>query len=375
MDSPRRFWIKVLLFENIKECSLVSQSGFNTNIQSAAEALNSSDHRTEITVTVNDGMIMLNGKPFGYEVLLQPHEPSIFSINDTPYRGNVRFIVNRQTATFIAINELPVEAYLRGVVGAEMPSYWQAEALKAQAIAARTYCLYIKQRFGAKRSWDVKKTQSHQVYRGVNAETATVKNAVTETSGMVLSYRKNDGSEKIFPSYYSSSCGGHTEDSRNVYGGDAYPPLIGVPCNYCRDVARKSFFYWPKAVFDAAKVSAVLIKRYPKLKSLDSISTIEPIKRPNRRITSVKLIGKNGKNASLRGEDMRLTIDPTGTKIRSMLCEMIKGDGTYTFRNGKGFGHGVGMCQCGAQGMARKKNKYDQILAHYYPGSVIVKTY
>jgi len=288
----------------------------------------------------------------------------------------LRLIVGADGRSFDVINVVPLEAYLCGVVGAEMPSYWEPEALKAQAIASRTYSLFIKRRFGSGRGWDVRKTQSHQVYGGVSAESVTVRAAVNETAGLVLTCRGADGQEGIFPTYFSSTCGGHTQNSKDVFG-DSYSALVGVQCPYCRDVAKMSFYFWPMAEFEGGDVSARLINRYPKLAGLKVIEAIEPFKVSKYgkfgRITSVRLIGKDGKSGYLRGEDLRLTVDPSGTKIRSSACEILKLGDKFRFYAGRGYGHGVGMCQCGAEGMARRGKSCEEILSYYYPGSKIMR--
>jgi stage II sporulation protein D len=89
----------------------------------------------------------------------------------------------------------------------------------------------------------------------------------------------------------------------------------------------------------------------------------------------VNLTGTNGKSEFLRGEDLRLTIDPAGNRIRSIACKIANLDGKVAFLAGRGFGHGVGMCQCGAQGMAMQGKTANEILSHYYPGSKLVKAY
>jgi stage II sporulation protein D len=89
----------------------------------------------------------------------------------------------------------------------------------------------------------------------------------------------------------------------------------------------------------------------------------------------VKLTGTNGRSEFLRGEDLRLTIDPAGNRIRSIACKIAIIEGKVAFLAGRGFGHGVGMCQCGAQGMAMQGKTAGEILQHYYPGSKLVKAY
>ena len=86
----------------------------------------------------------------------------------------------------------------------------------------------------------------------------------------------------------------------------------------------------------------------------------------------MQLIGKNGATDTVRGEDFRLCLDPTGRKIKSAIFTVEKKGDTVLFQNGLGFGHGVGLCQCGAQGMARKGQTYQNILSYYFPESELV---
>ena len=376
MDISERLWMRVLLFEDVSEFSLSSEGGFVAVDVGIGSKSDFGGNGRTVKVVLSGGRIIVAGAPFGREVLIRPRKPFVVTINDERYRGNLRLIVGADGQSFDVINVVPLEAYLGGVVGSEMPSYWEPEALKAQAIASRTYSLFIKRRFGSGRGWDVRKTQSNQVYGGVSAESATVRAAVNETAGLVLTCRGADGEEGIFPTYFSSTCGGHTQNSKDVFG-DSYSTLVGVECPYCRDVAKMSFYFWPMAEFEAGDVSARLINRYPKLAGLKVIEAIEPFKVSDYgnfgRITSVRLIGKDGKSGYLRGEDLRLTVDPSGTKIRSAACEILKVGDKFRFYAGRGYGHGVGMCQCGAEGMARRGKSSEEILSYYYPGSKIMR--
>jgi len=238
--------------------------------------------------------------------------------------------------------------------------------------------LYIKDYFGGKRTWDLTRTQANQVYLGVKAESDQIWNAVNQTKSQVLVCKQTDGSERLFPAYYSSTCGGHTENSERVFG-DSFQPLGGVPCPYCKDVAKPSFFFWPMAKFDKTNVATRLLQKYPKLKQLGEIINIVPAKQSNygkfSRLTLVKLLGSAGKSDFLRAEDLRLTIDPTGRKLKSTICQIVNMGDKWAFLSGRGYGHGVGMCQCGAQAMARQGKTAGQILFYYYPGSKIVRVY
>ncbi len=384
MDIESQFWVRVLLLDKATDCTIhisspfsVSTLGSDLQMETLVARFDKLDGPSKVQVSA--GKITLAGRVFaGSEAIICPDNPHIFSLNGNEYRGKLKLILTSDGNSVDAINIVPLEPYLAGVVGAEMPDYWEPEALKAQAIVARTYCLYNKQRLGSRRRWDVKKTQANQVYRGVSAESAQVWDAVNRTSGQVLTCRHPNGTEDIFPAYYSSVCGGHTENSQNVFG-DSYGPLAGVTCPYCKDVAKLSLFFWPMAQFDKTTVTTRLHQRYPKLKELGEITKIIPVERSDygsiSRVTRVRLVGSTGKSDFLRGEDLRLTIDPTGREIKSTICQIIKWGQNWAFVAGRGWGHGVGMCQCGAEGMARQGKTATRILYYYYPGAKIVNIY
>jgi len=376
IDSPKQTWVRVLLFGNLRECTIASMSGFEVeDIDSGTLA----DFRSDepFVVRVSDGMLMIGEHRFGNEISIRPHEPHVFRINDKRYRGHLRLSVDESEQTFEAVNHVPLESYLFGVVGAEMQSYWEPEALKAQAVASRTYCLFIKDRFGKNRTWDMTQSESSQVYRGLDAETPTVRVAVSATTGEVLvAPSADDGRELIISTYYSSSCGGHTEAAENVFGGKQIASLRGVQCSYCAGVARRSNYYWKPVTMTMRQISEKLIQRYSTLEKLEDISDFKVSKLGHKgRAVRVRLIGKNGATDTVRGEDFRLCLDPTGRKIKSAIFTVEKNGNKVTFQNGLGFGHGVGLCQCGAQGMARKDKTHKDILSYYFPNSKLVTIY
>ena len=389
MDIETRFWIRVLLLDNIKTLKLKIASSFSIiNPQAQLAQAHFDREDAPITVEIINGRITIAGWSFtGREVIILPDEPYIFNMNGDDYRGKLKLVLNPEGDSFNAINLVPLEPYVASVVGTEMPDYWEPEALKAQAIAARTYCLYIKKQFGPNRDWDVRKTQANQVYRGVSAESAQTWNAVNRTQGQVLVCKRgvDTGSAKrstqyeLFPAYYSSTCGGHTENSKNVFGGDFFEPLAGVACPYCRDVAKKNFFFWQTVQFDKAYVTNRLLLRYPNLKQLGEIKNISPDKQSDykqfSRLTRVRLTGSTGKSDVLRAEDLRLAIDPTGLKLKSTIFKISNNGDKWTFSSGRGFGHAVGMCQYGTQAMARQGKSTKRILSHYYRRSRIVNVY
>ena len=388
MSVEQRFMVRVLLADDANHCTVKMRGGFNLFNSDGSVLIPDTifaNSGQPMDVGVMGGEFTIGGRRFATrEITILPDEPFTFVMDGNEFRGKLLLKANVDGLTFDAINIVPVEPYLAGVVGAEMPDRWEAEALKAQAIAARTYCLYNKKKFGYTRDWDVARTQASQVYLGLRGESASVWRAVNDTAGEILVCEQaglpgaGASGEELFPTYYSSSCGGHTEDAKNVFG-DLLGPLRGVDCPYCRGVARPDIFFWPMVQFDKETVAVAVQKKYPQLKELGDIANISAVKQSDypdfSRITMVKLTGTNGRSEFLRAEDLRLTIDPAGNRIRSVACKIAIIEGRVAFLAGRGFGHGVGMCQCGAQGMAMQGKTAGEILQHYYPGSKLVRVY
>jgi stage II sporulation protein D len=381
MDTARSSWVRIRLDGGLTSCMIgvPGSSSVTTGEQPVAGVKMPRDFKP-FAVAVAPGGISVNGVLLqGQRVTIVPGSPFVFDFNGKRYRGDVTITIGADGRTFEVVNEVPLEAYLAGVIGSEMPYYWEPEALKAQAIAARTYCLHTKMRYGVNRAWDVSPTQAHQVYSGISAETAQIWAIVNATQGKVLVCTGEDGQESVFPTYYSSTCGGHTEDGSNIFG-ESWSALKGVPCPYCRDVAPAEKFQWPTASYDLAEASRLVFEKYPKLRNLGEIRSIVPSKESKyeggwSRIIYVRLTGTSGQTGVLKAQDLRLALDPSGQKIKSTAC-VIQVDGrTLRFIGGRGWGHGVGMCQCGAEGMARKGFTVEQILGYYYPGAAIRVNY
>jgi len=425
MDIAPQFWVRVLLLNDIKTCTVTLKTAFELYDPQTAQKRTFQKPDAPIKIWTSEGKftftppltLPIDNKTTGEdafsagtELVICPQSPHIFNIDSRDYRGKLKLVLNQNKSSFDAVNLIPLEPYLAGVVGAEMPRWWKPEALKAQAIAARTYCLYIKKRFGQNRHWDVTKTAGNQVYLGLAGESAQIWRAVNATLGRLLVCQADDQSGQnqtikdlqgtdyvLFPAYYCSVCGGHSENSQNVFGGNWFEPLAGAPCPYCKKVARAAYLSW-RAEFDYDDSCARLQKKYQKLKSLGKIARIVPaagsdyqVKTRKRtstlsRLTMIKLVGSTGKTEMLRAEDFRLAIDPSGNKLKSTICtitiDRIRTKKTGSAKQkktllitGTGFGHGVGMCQHGAQAMAKRKKNALQILSHYYPNSKIISIY
>jgi len=377
MDAPEEFWVRVLLEKGLTECLVYTDSGFRV--------IGPGDERDQprfpagtVKLRPEHGHILIATQSFAApKIVIFPRRPYVFRVNGTAYRGKLQVTVG-PAGKLELVNLVPLEPYLAGVIGAEMPQYWEPQALRAQAIAARTYCLYIKRRFGGRRNWDLRKTQANQVYLGLAAESAQVWLAVNSTAGDVLMCRQPDGTKALFPSYYSAACGGHTENAENVFG-EHFAPLCGVECPYCRHVARPGLFLWPMVKIEKEAATARLFQKYPRLRRLGQIAQIAPAQVSRyggfERLASIKLADSKNNTDFLRAEDFRLTLDPTGRRIRSTAFKISDARHHWVFLAGRGYGHAVGMCQCGAQYLARQGQTAGWILHYYYPTSEIVSLY
>lgn len=169
-----------------------------------------------ISIELNDQWFNLNIA----RIVVKPAAKGFVSTKRRWYRGE--FIIENRDGSLVVVNNLPLEDYMLGVVPSEMPSKWNYEALKAQAIAARSYAIANRGK-RASRGYDLKDTPEDQAYGGASSETATTNSAVLETKGVVITYNK-----KVIPAYYSASAGGHTVNAGAVWNKDL-PYLKSVP--------------------------------------------------------------------------------------------------------------------------------------------------
>jgi len=271
----------------------------------------------------------------------------------------------------LVVNHVPVEDYLKGVLGAELPRSFQIETYKAQAICARTFALYEKlSRDNGQRPFDVSATEASQVYHGIEVHSTKSLQAVEATRGIVLVGETAKG-WKIFPAFFSSTCGGVTQAGRYLAAIDPdFRPLQGgVTCSGC---SLSPKYHWAEQRIPAAEVVERLRERGAG--NLSGLRQVYVAKlTPSGRIAEIELTDPAGRTVSLPGERFRLIVG--SRKMLSTWCEpALEGD-ELVLRNGRGFGHGVGLCQWGAEGMARAGATATEILRHYYPGARLVLAY
>lgn len=277
-------------------------------------------------------------------------DQSIFSINGRAYRGALLITANevngrrgRSIASFNAINIVDLEDYLLSVLPSEMPASWPLEALKAQAIAARSYVMANLGKYESE-GYDVRATIADQVYRGVDWEKESASRAVYETAGIVLKHRGT-----VVPAFFHSSGGGHTELSQHVWS----KPLPYL--NAVRDYDHSSPYYLWERRFSTADLEKTLGSS-----RIGSITAMFPLWRsPSRRVKQMLLVGTRG-STLISGSDMRKLLKLPGTNFN-----IVPDGNSYVFA-GQGFGHGLGMSQYGARTLAEHGYNAGQILKYYY---------
>lgn len=273
------------------------------------------------------------------EFIIEPEDDGYVWIGDRWYRGKTRLIRQRDTLT--AINHVDLEHYLYSVVGAEAVSSWPIEALKAQAVAARSYALY-KRNTEANSIYDVDTTISTQVYKGLDTEYTTTHEAVNGTHGQIMTYQ-----DSVILAAFHSSSGGYTENVEDIWTS---------PLPYLRSVVD---YDHESPVFEWQQVIPI-----SKLKELATgvgkITGLQTEKvTPRGRVITMKVTGDRG-SASISGKDLRKVLDLRSTLFR------VATDGNNLKIKGRGFGHGLGMSQWGAYYLAKQGVNYHQILVHYY---------
>jgi stage II sporulation protein D len=303
-----------------------------------------------LEITKAKGGLSANGAIFRG---LKVSAPVFVLLNGKGYRGVVEIAPAEKGIQ--VVNELPLEDYLVGLINCEISSQWPMEAIKAQAVIARSYAIF--QRDARKAApYHLESTVLDQVYEGCDIEDSRAARGVKETAGEVLTF-----SGAVIQAFYHSNCGGHTEASENVWGY-RLPYLSGVACKYCQTANP---YRWEQKI-PLKKVEA-------QLKSagfnINGLKDIRPATRnQSGRITALLLTGARGK-LSVPAVAFRKALGYS--VIKSTNFDLRINDDDVQF-NGVGNGHGVGLCQWGSKQRAADGFDYREILSYYYPGARLV---
>lgn len=304
-----------------------------------------------------------------------------FRLRQRSYRGRLQVRLNG--ASLQAVNHVLLESYLPSVVGSEMPASWPQPALRAQAVAARTYALRQRK---PSAPFDVSATVSSQVYKGIEAETASTREAAAATRGQVLTY-----GGQLANTVFHSSAGGVTENSGDLWS-QQLPYLVSVP-----DFDQQSPVHQWQQRLEPEQLQQALAETG----GVDRIEVLATT--ASGRVRQVRVIGPRG-SLVLSGAQLRSRLGLRSTLVRFELVPpeiasvggaagvgalgaalasvppppplpVLEGQPplqvprTSLLVIGRGFGHGVGLSQWGALAMAEKGHSHEQILRHYYRGT------
>ncbi len=343
--------VRVLIAENAKSVYIKHSGRINVYTQDKAKKYKISQPGTIAIKTHKNSQVQAGTLVAAQPIFIEPVGGTILEINKNKYTGKLLIVPGKNT--FNIIEYVPLEQYLYGVLPYEMHHTWALEALKAQAVAARTYTLKSIEK-KADEPFDLYADVRSQMYQGCGHVYDSVKQAVDQTRGEVLTYKG-----ELFFTYYHGNCGGGT-DHVNIWNQKApnIKPLSGASCKF--DAHSKSYTYKQ----DIAKSTAEKFARSQGLKgSLKSIKVSK--KTGTGRAVNLTLKTSSGSKTVLCASFR------AATGIRSCKITKITTGATKVHLEGHGYGHGIGMCQDGAHGMAKKNYTYKQILKQYYPGSTL----
>jgi stage II sporulation protein D len=302
------------------------------------------------------------------QVEIVPSKSPAVWIEGHQYRGTVR-LYRQKGNSLLAINDLPLEDYVASVVDSEMPAAFPEEARQAQAIVARTYALYQKQvaepaaladLFASTRSQKYLGYQYRDGGRLLAGESDAGRQIAKATRGQVCHYHG-----QVFCTYYCAVCGGTTVRGSEVFS-DAAAPLISVKCDFCRD-AR--LYRWSAEISKADLQNELGPWLREKGRKAGTLKTVS-LARSNLPSSALPEFDVTVDKQSLRisGGELRQVLE--GRELYSPRFT-IEDKGQKLVINGRGHGHGVGLCQWGSRGQALEGRTCGQILQYYYPGSTI----
>ncbi|TVS02078.1 MAG: SpoIID/LytB domain-containing protein [Cyanobium sp. PLM2.Bin73] len=330
-----------------------------------------------------------------------PQADGVFQLQQRRYPGRLRLLASG--GKLQAINHVPLETYLPSVVGSEMPASWPQQALRAQAVAARTYAL---RQLRPAAAYDLKATVSSQVYKGLEAETASTREAVASTRGQVLMFGSN-----LANTVFHSSSGGLTENSGDIWQ-QQLPYLVSVP-----DFDHDSPVHQWQELLPADRLRQAFTETGGVYR-IDVLSTTA-----TGRVRQARVVGPSGALV-VTGPQLRSRLGLRSTQVRFQVIDaqpalaqspplppapmgipivpsegatprmpipVVRSAGAAAgpaanslaggparpvpqpalLAVGRGFGHGVGMSQWGALAMARRGESHERILSHYYRGTVL----
>lgn len=308
-----------------------------------------------IRLESRNGKILVNTKSYGKSLKIYSKRNRIIKINKRKYFGiiHIRSFENE----FEVINEVPMETYLLSVVPSEVPLSFHSEALKAQTIVARTYAYLFLNKYSEIREFDVDDTTGYQVYNGFDLRIGKkyirkLEKAVRNTTGVIVTFK-----EEPITAYFHSNSGGKIRSGKEYFGVNSdLPYLISKEDPYSLNYPGAKWEYMlPKSnflnLFDVSSDLSNDVFKYDKNGFVTEMVLIDTL-------YSSKEIRKTVGYSKIKSERFVVKIEPMKKQI---------------YFNGIGYGHGVGMSQWGAQGMAEQGYDHKEIVEFYYPNTQLVR--
>jgi stage II sporulation protein D len=329
-----------------------------------------------------------------FELTPADGEPRTLDHGDRTFPGALRCVRRdyHERGEFDVINHVALEAYLPGVVGSELFSHWHPETHAAQAVAARSFAASERDYFADRRHYDLADSQRSQVYGGQITRPRAVE-AVQATRGLVLAH-----AGRLVPGYYCSCCGGEAATALDAIGEHPFNDVAPLAGRSGTDVCTEApLFRWTIARSRREVLRRLRAygadRKMNALSDLDDLGSIEIVARnPNGRPTRYVVTGEGRRVGSDVGErdlprvelsdiSLRRAVDFSAgdlvapkKRLWSSSVEVVVDGGEVTF-NGRGHGHGVGLCQYGAEALARAGDAHESILRWYYPDVELVRAY
>lgn len=412
--------LRVGILTNQQSIQVSADAKFDMISTETSKVLRSFQAYDEVTITVSDDGFSINGVPVmsaGINVVQKKDEMMVYIepriyINKRRYRGDISIHHTVDKSGMTVVNTLPLEQYLYGVIKNEISPEWPMEAVKAQAVAARTYALTNYNKHKAD-GFDLCSTTDCQVYGGQESEAPRALAAVDATSGLVITYN-----DKLITAYFHSSSGGYTENSENVWS--SAQPYLRAVADFDQNCP---YFKWEKQL-TIAELNQLITKAGYTIGNLQAIE-LSPLATPplissdrgvSGRVKSIQMLGTNG-SVQVSGTKLRsilelkstlFDITMVGSGHKNFAMPVYAGNGknieqskinyaltskeSYNLRpvssepndlvviTGFGWGHGLGLSQWGAKAMAEKgpagnTEYFKEILKHYYQGVEIKKAY
>src|SRR3990172_7859527 len=300
--------MRVLLINDTQEAQLAINGSYQitgslTNIIDQGQGLQKSK------IFITNGCINIGNKQYNNsELRITSLRDGAIELNNIRYRGEIR-ILQQFNNKFSVIEEVEIESFISGALGGEMPSTWNEEALRAQAVTARTYAMYKKK---VRRNEVYHLDMLDLAYRGMFFESPRLNKIVQDTKSVVMVYDWN-----IFPAYFHSKCGGHTEEVGSVFGKDRMPPLSGVVCNYCDN---SKYSRWSTDI-SKSEIEKRLREAKVYVSNVSTVKAIYP--GAGKHGSRVEIVSANG-SKEMNANDFRLVVGPNYLYGRLLILKITE---------------------------------------------------